>query len=216
MHGLWAMAHASVAHQTVWPASTASGGAHAAHGPSARTRRGSVTAAVLQGGYETTASALGFTIYNLAANPDKAAKLMQVHPSPANSLLMTAHHHSATPELLLECRLLGMAIWGVLLTMPTAHDSTPVVPSPRTPHCRQHRVAVVSSAAHDMQEVDAFGRDREPGRLDIEQLPYVQACFKVGISGALAVGSSVQAACSCLFSTCTQKQCLQSQRLSSC
>ena len=34
--------------------------------------------AVLQGGYETTASALGFTIYNLAANPDKAAKLMKV------------------------------------------------------------------------------------------------------------------------------------------
>ena len=37
--------------------------------------------AVLQGGYETTASALGFTIYNLAANPDKAAKLMKVRTS---------------------------------------------------------------------------------------------------------------------------------------
>ena len=34
--------------------------------------------AVVQGGYETTASALGFTIYNLAANHDKAAKLMKV------------------------------------------------------------------------------------------------------------------------------------------
>ena len=33
----------------------------------------------LLGGYETTASALGFTIYNLSANPDKAAKLAQVH-----------------------------------------------------------------------------------------------------------------------------------------
>jgi len=29
-----------------------------------------------------------------------------------------------------------------------------------------------------LQEVDKFGRDKEPGRLDIEQLPYVQACFK--------------------------------------
>ena len=40
--------------------------------------------AVVQGGYETTASALGFAIYNLAANPDKAAKLMQARTSPAN------------------------------------------------------------------------------------------------------------------------------------
>ena len=51
-----------------------------------------------------------------------------------------------------------------------------------------------------MQEVDAFGRDKEPGRLDIEQLPYVQACFKVCIFGALAAWSSVQAACSGLVS----------------
>ena len=29
-----------------------------------------------------------------------------------------------------------------------------------------------------LQEADKFGRDKEPGRLDIEQLPYVQACFK--------------------------------------
>ena len=41
-------------------------------------RPGRLKTAVVQGGYETTASALGFTIYNLAANPDKAAKLMQV------------------------------------------------------------------------------------------------------------------------------------------
>ena len=32
----------------------------------------------LLGGYETTASSLGFTIYNLSANPDKAAKLTEV------------------------------------------------------------------------------------------------------------------------------------------
>ena len=67
-----------------------------------------------------------------------------------------------------------------------------------------------------MQEVDAFGRDREPGRLDIEQLPYVQACFKVCISRALAALPSVQAACTGLVSSPAQKQCLQSQRLSSC
>ena len=29
-----------------------------------------------------------------------------------------------------------------------------------------------------LQEVDKFGRDKHPGRLDIEALPYVQACFK--------------------------------------
>ncbi|CAK0764599.1 hypothetical protein CVIRNUC_003174 [Coccomyxa viridis] len=76
----------------------------------------------LLGGYETTASALGFTIYSLAANPDKAAKLMQ--------------------------------------------------------------------------EVDAFGRDREPGRLDIEQLPYVQACFKEALRlfppGHIAIREAVE------------------------
>ena len=44
---------------------------------------------MVQGGYETTASALGFTIYNLAANPDKAAKLMKV-PCPYQELPMIA------------------------------------------------------------------------------------------------------------------------------
>ena len=84
----------------VWHASTDPGGAHAAHTMLARIRRESLTTAVVQGGYETTASALGFTIYNLAANPDKATKLMQVRLGLADSLLMTAHHDSATPELL--------------------------------------------------------------------------------------------------------------------
>lgn len=41
---------------------------------------------MVQGGYETTASALSFTIYNLAAHPDKAAKLMQVSPPPTQRL----------------------------------------------------------------------------------------------------------------------------------
>ena len=36
------------------------------------------TFSFLLGGYETTASSLGFTIYNLSANPDKAAKLTEV------------------------------------------------------------------------------------------------------------------------------------------
>ena len=99
MHVLWAMALASLVHQNIWPASVLSGGADAAHGLSARIRRGSLTSAVVQGGYETTASALGFTIYNLAANPDKAAKLMEVRLGLADNLLMTARHHSATPEL---------------------------------------------------------------------------------------------------------------------
>jgi cytochrome P450 len=36
----------------------------------------------LLAGYETTASALAFTIYNLSANPDKAARLMQASSLP--------------------------------------------------------------------------------------------------------------------------------------
>ena len=35
----------------------------------------------LLGGYETTASALSFTIYLLSANPDKATRLAQACPT---------------------------------------------------------------------------------------------------------------------------------------
>ena len=67
----------------------------------------------MQGGYETTASALGFTIYNLAANADKAAKLMQVCLGLANSPLI---HHTITAALP-SCRrdiyCLRWLSWGV-------------------------------------------------------------------------------------------------------
>lgn len=57
--------------------------------------------AVLQGGYETTASALGFTIHNLAANPDKAAKLMKVLTSADTGCHSFSMHqvHSSTQTL---------------------------------------------------------------------------------------------------------------------
>ena len=72
--------------------------------------------AVLQGGYETTASALGFTIYNLSANPDKVAKLMKVLTSAdtgCRSFILHKVHSSDTRmtrgdqllDILLACAL---------------------------------------------------------------------------------------------------------------
>ena len=48
----------------------------------------------LLGGYETTASSLGFTIYNLSANPDKAAKLAQVS---VNGYAIPGHKGQSMP-----------------------------------------------------------------------------------------------------------------------
>jgi hypothetical protein len=107
----------------------------------------------LLAGYETTASSLAFTIYNLSCHPDKTAKLMQVGqeclPCPANK-----SNCPFTAQLSL---------------LQKSHTQTKLLDT------WEYRLA---DAWESAQEIDAFGRDKVPGNRDLEQLPYVQAVFK--------------------------------------